>query len=164
MLPAPPASGAFERGPVEIIATDFNEDALEKARQALFRPRSFRSLPDEIRRRYFSEDGKDQMRLNGRLRDRVKFGYLNLVDSDQIKSMCNIDIIFCRNVFIYFSPGAIKEVVDRMYQVLTTPGYLFVASAESLFQITTLFELKEVGGALVYCKDNNNHDTTNPFP
>jgi chemotaxis protein methyltransferase CheR len=157
-------SGAFNRGQIEIIATDFNEESLEKARQAQFRPRSFRSLPDNIRRRYFSEDGKDRMRLVDPLRDRVKFGYLNLADPAQIRSMSNIDIIFCRNVFIYFSPGAIKEVVDQMYRILATPGYLFVASAESLFQITTLFELKEVGGALVYCKDNNNHDTANPFP
>ncbi len=61
-------------------------------------------------------------------------------------------MIFCRNVFIYFSESSIRRTVRLFGQVLVAPGYLFVGASESLLRVTTDFELQEIGGAFVYVK------------
>jgi chemotaxis protein methyltransferase CheR len=137
---------------VEIIATDFNPEALEQARNAIYRRRSFRILPAHLKERYFTplEDGCYQ--LNAEVHRHVTFGHLNLMDSRALAAMNNYDMILCRNVFIYFKDQAIRRVVNAFYHALNPEGYLFVASAESLLRLTNSFELVEVSGAFGYRK------------
>jgi chemotaxis protein methyltransferase CheR len=146
-------AGCFAQGPVEIIATDFNENALKTARLGKYRERSFRALPVELRRRYFIEHPETgYSELAEHVRSRVLFTYLNLVDEAAIQRMSGFQIIFCRNAFIYFSLASTLRVVENFHQVLTSPGYLCVAAAESLLKITALFDLVEIGGAFMYRK------------
>ncbi len=142
----------FEHGSIEIVATDFNVEALTRARKGEFRARSFRSLPDKLRQRYFQPTTENTSQISESIRERVRFEQLNLADEQAMNQYSNFDIIFCRNVFIYFSKEAIENVVKHFHQALNPPGYLFVASAESLLRVTSLFELDEVAGAFVYRK------------
>jgi chemotaxis protein methyltransferase CheR len=64
----------------------------------------------------------------------------------------NSDVVFCRNLFIYFTPDAIREVVTRLASHMPSPAYLCVGSAESLLRLGTSFELKDIGGAYVYVR------------
>lgn len=139
-------------GLIEIVATDFDQESLLIARQATYRERSFRALPAELRRKYFNEHKNGVSSLVEELRSEVKFHYLNLVDREAMARYSGFDIIFCRNVFIYFDTPTIEIVANRFFQALNTPGYLFLGAAESLLRLTTPFELSEIEKCFVYTK------------
>lgn len=145
-------AGRFLHGPIEIIATDFNMDALAAARKGIYRQRSFRGLPPEIFNRYFTTTTNGQFQLDSGILARVDFRYANLLNPADVPGPGVFDIIFCRNAFIYFSETAIRQVIGQFHKVLTPSGYLFVAAAESLLRITTAFQLVEVGSAFGYQK------------
>lgn len=138
---------------VEIIATDMSEKALTAARTGVYRSFSFRSLPLDMKQRYFLPESNGRMRLVDSIRNQVQFMRLNLVDEVEMGKMCNFDIIFCRNVFIYFSQPTIKKVVQSIYNSLNAPGYLFVSAVESLLRTTTLFDIVTIGDAYGYLKN-----------
>ena len=148
-------AGRYLQGKIQIVATDFNQTALAQAREGVYRQRSFRSIPPEVKERYFipvqSHPG-DRYRLIDSIRERVDFAYLNLFDENSMAGVSGYDIIMCRNAFIYFSDSAVRRVVDHFYQAINDAGYLFVASAESLLRVTNRFALMEIGGAFGYLK------------
>lgn len=145
-------AGQLLNGSVEIIATDMSQKALDLARNGLYRSRSFRSLPDHLQERYFAPNEDGCLRLADSIRSRVRFIRLNLVDPAIVNKMHGQDIIFCRNVFIYFSKPTITAVARNLYQCLNTPGYLLVASVESLLHTNTEFDFVDVGSAFAYLK------------
>jgi len=144
-------AGCFDRGPIEIIATDFDQEALMLARDGVYRERSFRALPGELRRAYFTPE-EHGMRLAEDIRARVSFVYLNLADPAAMAEMRDFDMIFCRNVFIYFREAMIQQVAEKFYRALRAPGYLFLGAAESLLRIPTQFQLTEIAKSFVYVK------------
>ena len=153
-------AGRYLYGKIQIYATDFNQTALAQAREGVYRQRSFRSIPADVKERYFiplrgqhsGEHAADRFRLIDSIRERVDFAYLNLLDENSMAGVGGYDIIMCRNAFIYFSDSAVRRVVDHFYQAINDAGYLFVASAESLLRVTNRFALMEIGGAFGYLK------------
>jgi chemotaxis protein methyltransferase CheR len=75
------------------------------------------------------------------------------VDAD-IALLATAPVIFCRNVFIYFSAESMSRTVATFYRLMPRPGHLFVGASESLLRLNTDFDFREIGGALVYVKDN----------
>lgn len=144
-------SGWLHKMQLEITASDASPAAVTKARRGLYRERSFRALPPELRARYFSEEN-GEWRVDSQLHRRVRFQMANLMDPAAVTALAGVHVIFCRNVFIYFSPESIRQTVQRFHQHMATPGHLFVGAAESLLKITNDFDLREVGGAFVYRK------------
>jgi chemotaxis protein methyltransferase CheR len=144
----------FLDGEIEISATDLNQEALARARAGIYRARSFRSLPQPIFDAYFTIIPNNQFLLSDDIRGRVHFSHLNLADQKVMALKRNYDIIFCRNVFIYFAPAAIKQVIAHFYEALNSPGYLFVAAAESLLRFTTRFDFTEIGDVFTYIKSD----------
>jgi chemotaxis protein methyltransferase CheR len=144
--------GLFDRGLVEIRASDGSEAALARARAGVFRERAFRALPPQLLEQYFTAaDGR--WRIDPRLHRRVvSWDRVNLMDQDEVRRRAAVDVILCRNVFIYFSEAGIRRVVNTFADELNTPGYLCVGAAESLLRVTTRFDLQEIGGAFVYVK------------
>jgi chemotaxis protein methyltransferase CheR len=142
----------FSDGLIEISATDLNNDALARARAGIYRSRSFRSLSQTIKDSYFTRLSEHEFALSNDIRARVHFSHLNLMDQKMMVLRRNYDIIFCRNVFIYFSPAAIRDVTANFFRALTKPGYLFVAAAESLLRYTNRFEFTEINGIFAYQK------------
>lgn len=145
-------AGWFERGvPIEIIASDISTSAVKKAQQGVYRNYSMRNLPDHLRSKYFREY-LGTWQIVPELLLRVKWTNANLISKAQIAPLALSNIIFCRNVFIYFSEGKIRKVVQTFFDFMPSPGYLFVGSSESLLKLTTDFELDEIGGTFVYIK------------
>lgn len=144
-------AGWFARGAIEIYASDASPSALERARQGLYRERSFRNLPAPLRDKYFSPE-EGGWRAAGDLHGRIKWANVNLMDEQSVAIFAAASVIFCRNVFIYFSEQAIRKTVAQFAQRMTRPGYLFVAASESLLKLTTQFQFQEIGGAFVYVK------------
>lgn len=140
--------------PIEILASDASEAALAKARTAVYRARSFRVLPPELRAKYFRETAEGS-ELDPRIRERVKFRWANLVNLGQFTELGLVSVIFCRNVFIYFSPGTIAKVVSAFAEHLPPRGPLMVGASESLLKLTDKFELQEAEGAFIYVRKNS---------
>lgn len=141
--------GGWGDHPIEIIASDASEAALAKARQGVYRERSFRALPGHLRAKYFEPHPEGTM-LRADLRSRVTFHWANLLDLSDFAPAREVEVIFCRNVFIYFSRAAITRVVASFAERTPIGGHLFVGAAESLLNLTTAFTLGEIDGAFVY--------------
>lgn len=147
-------SGAFTQASIQIHASDASEAALAKAAQRRYGKRSFRQLPDHMRDKYFTRaDGKEEWTVSNDLFARVtSWSRINLVSHVESAALSTCDVIFCRNLFIYFSPATVTEVVTRLGLSMPSPGFLCVGAAESLLRLSTVFELKDLGGAYVYVK------------
>ena len=142
-------AGWFRRGQIEIVASDASVTALEKARRGVFRERSFRHLPEQLRAKYF-QSVPHGWSIVPELLVRVRFHRANLVVPSEIAPLANSPIIFCRNVFIYFSSEAIGRTVNAFAARMPPGGRLFIGASESLLRLRTPFELQELGGAFNY--------------
>jgi len=134
-------TGMFEAGSIEIIASDINKKVLEKAKQGLYNKKSFsfRTMPKEILDKYFiSLD--EEYKVRDSIRLMVDFRYLNLLDENIEEKVGKVDIIFCRNVLIYFDTKAINKVINSLYNVLKAEGYLLLGHAETITGMNTGFE------------------------
>lgn len=139
---------------ISILATDINQRFLARAREALYGSWSFRETPDAVRERYFiPESGR------WRLRDEVKrdvvFAHLNLVEPSYPSPQLGIiafDIIFCRNVLIYFDEPTTQQIVQRLYDSLIPGGWLVVGHAEPNIELYRQFETHNAPGAVLYRK------------
>lgn len=141
----------FMRAPIEIYASDASSSAIAKARGGLYRERSFRSLPPAIKEKYFREENGG-WRVAPEIHARIKWTTANLLADSEVRHLGKASVIFCRNVFIYFSEKTIRKTVRLFFDAMPAPGYLFVGASESLLKLTTDFELEELAGAFVYVK------------
>lgn len=140
--------GKLAKG-VEIVATDISKTVLEQAKAATYDNMSLaRGMSDERKQRYFKDVGNRQWELRKEFRDRVRFTELNLMQS--YLSMGKFDIIFCRNVLIYFSADLKQDIIGRMASALNPRGYLFLGSSESLAGHSDMFDMVRSGGAVYY--------------
>ena len=144
-------AGWFDRMPIEIYASDASHAAIAIARRGIYRKRSFRSLPPALHEKYFTE-ADNGWQVEPKLHARVRWATANLAAPAEVAVLARVPIIFCRNVFLYFSPAVIRRVVHTFGEHMTSPGYLFVGVSESLLRLTDMFELREVGGAFVYVR------------
>lgn len=146
-------AGWLARAPIEIRASDASPAAIEKARRGVYRERSFRNLSAELRAKYFTQEGETKTwRIDAKLHAGVEWGVVNLMDEAEVAPRAAADIIFCRNVFIYFSNQSISRTVRTFAAHIRPPGYLCVAASESLLRLTEDFELREIGDAFVYVR------------
>ena len=142
-------AGWLDRVPIEITASDASPALVERARRGVYGERSFRNLPLELREKYFRRENGG-WRVDPRLHERVRWAVANLMNPDEVGSLAAAHVIFCRNVFIYFSDAAIQRVVRLFAERMLPGGHLFLGAAESLTRISSRFELTEAGKAFVY--------------
>jgi chemotaxis protein methyltransferase CheR len=145
------AEAGFGAHPIELLGTDASPVALQKAQSAIYREKSFRTLPLPLRQKYFAPV-VGGWKLSPEIVARVKFKRVNLFESAEVAPLARVQAIFCRNVFIYFSPHAIRQTVATIASKMPAGGCLFVGASESLLRMTTDFELQEIGGALAYIR------------
>lgn len=142
----------FSKANIDIFASDLSQDAIVKARKGVFRENSFRSCPEYYKKKYFEEVSPGLYKIKDEIRQKVSFGKLNLLDTNRIYLLGYLDIIFCRNVIIYFDDKAKKRVVDMFYDRLYPQGFLLLGHSESLITITTKFKLRHFKNDMVYQK------------
>src|SRR5215203_5651495 len=112
-------SGWFERADIEIHASDASTAALERAQKGVYRERAFRALPADLKDKYFKPHGKE-WHVSPALGKRVRWTRANLLSADQTALLSTVSAIFCRNVFIYFSPAAVRRVVESFGKRMIT--------------------------------------------
>ncbi|MGC8872887.1 MAG: CheR family methyltransferase [Chloroflexia bacterium] len=143
--------GLPPRRPVEIWATDISPRALEVAREGLYRTRDLERVEVDYRKRYFRPEG-DSFRVIPALRELVRFQEMNLVATPFPPGFQGMDVIFCRNVTIYFRIETCRRLMRALYDCLDEGGYLFIGFAETLWRVFDAFQRVEAGGAFFYRK------------
>jgi chemotaxis protein methyltransferase CheR len=145
-------AGLLGQYPIDIVATDGSAEMIARARRGSYGERSFRQLPAELKAKYFKQDVGDRWRPLDVLRKPIRWGVANLAVPDEVKRHAACDVIFCRNVFIYFSDEAIRSTVRIFAEFLSPDGFLFVGASESLSRLGVEMELAEVDGAFTYVR------------
>lgn len=147
-------AGWFAKTAVEIHASDASDAALARAKAARYGRRSFRQLPVPLWEKYFTvlPDGAAWMPRPELSRRVSSWSRVNMMNALETAGRDGSDVIFCRNMFIYFSPSAVRDVVARLAAMMPSPGFLCVGAAESLLRLNSGFELQDLGGAYVYVK------------
>lgn len=133
---------------IQIIATDISSTVLEQAKQARYDKIAIgRGLAEDFKTRYFQKTG-DQWEVTETIRKRVQFRQLNLMQSYAL--LGRFDIIFCRNVLIYFSSEAKQDILERMTGGLNQGGYLVLGGSESPGNAGRHYAMERHGGGMVY--------------
>jgi len=135
----------------EILASDISHSVLRSAGRGLYSSYSVRNVPEHYMKRYFSQDGQD-FQLARPIMDAVKFRNLNLVGDLRMPDARDFDIVFCRNVLIYFDQKAKQKAVSFLYDSLRPGGLLFIGSSESLHNVTRAFRPMTIDKVVVYEK------------
>jgi chemotaxis protein methyltransferase CheR len=135
----------------EIIATDISHEVIARAREGIYGERSLRSLPEHMRLRYFERRGDGNWRVSQELRQGVEFRVHNLLQEEPPER--HFELIFCRNVMIYFDKATQRRLVDeRFAEVLDAQGYLCIGHSESLTGTSRRFRYVRGLKAPVYRK------------
>ncbi len=145
-------SGHFSADDVEILGTDLATDAVKMANRAIYGERCFRGDMSGPQRRRWFEPTDGGRRVRDELRGNVSFEVSNLHDDDALGRLGKFDVIFCRNVLIYFSREARARLIARFYEHLNPGGLLFLGHSESLLSLETPFAFAPVGRELVYIR------------
>jgi chemotaxis protein methyltransferase CheR len=135
----------------EIVGTDVNTEVLDAANRGVYSARALRNVEGDWLRRYFRPDGP-HFRLNDEVRRGVRFEYGNLTQAPLPRSSSGHDIVFCKNVAIYFRPEMTRRLVRGLHESLADGGYLLLGHSESLWQMAEGFALVEHEGAFCYRK------------
>ena len=144
-------SGLFGDWDVEIFGNVISRKVLSAARRAVYSKNAFRETDEEQIRKWFEPVGGG-LQVKEEARRLVTFGHLNLLDEQMIGLVGQMDLIFCRNVLIYFDKDAKKRVLRVFHDRLQPGGYLLLGHSESLINLTSDFELMHLKNDLVYRK------------
>ncbi len=140
---------------ITLLATDINPRFLRKAAEGIYGEWSFRETPEWMRARYFKRQKDGRFKLSAHIRRKVTFSYLNLAD-DVYPSLLNntnaMDVIFCRNVLMYFTSAGAKKVTRNLHRSLLENGWLIVNPTETSATLFPLFTAVEFPGAVLYRK------------
>ncbi len=136
--------------PVRITGVDIDSEALDRARAACYGENAFRRVDPKVRERHFLQSAPGRWRLDERIRSMVQFHQANLADPTWARALPPQDIIFCRNLLIYFGDDTIRKVVDSFYDLLRPGGSLFLGHAETLSRVPTKFVAVRRPGAIYY--------------
>lgn len=138
-------------GGVSILGTDISNTMLEHCQRGEYDGLALaRGLSPERHARFFEECGKGMMRVKDNVRKNVSFRHLNLLDSYTL--LGKFDIIFCRNVLIYFSPEVKAKIIRQFAQSLNSRGYLILGASESLSSLNDDFEMLRCNPGIIYRK------------
>lgn len=156
----------FRSWDITILATDLNPHFLQKARHGVYHNWSFRATPSWIKDQYFTRVAENAFEIKPRIRDRVTFSYLNLAEDTYpalINSTNAMDVIFCRNVLMYFKPEYARQATQRFHASLMPEGYFIVSPIEAATLTLAPFQTVNVGGTVLFRKAGRTEQIT-PAP
>ncbi len=136
-------------GGVQIVGTDISASMLNQCKEGVYDSLALaRGLSPERKRQFFEPFGENKMRVNDRVKKLVTFRPFNLLDNYSL--LGKFDIIFCRNVLIYFAPEVKSKILNQFAGSLNPGGYLMLGASESLTGLTDRFEMVRCNPGIVY--------------
>ena len=141
----------FQGWRIEIVGSDISQRVVQIARKGIYGKSSFRATDERYLRRFFVET-PGGYRICDQVRELVTVSQMNLFDADRLALLGKMDVIFCRNVIIYFDQLSKKRVIESFYNTLRSGGYLLLGHSESLMNVSTAFALRHLKSDMVYQK------------
>jgi chemotaxis protein methyltransferase CheR len=135
---------------IEIVGSDIDTEVIAAAEAGIFGKRALMRLSPEVIRKYFTEMDGEQWQILDDLRHSVRFTTANLVEPGGTGSHGRFDVIFCRNVLIYFDDASRRVAAENLYENLAPGGFLCLGHSESMSRISPLFEVCRYSDAIVY--------------
>jgi chemotaxis protein methyltransferase CheR len=136
---------------VEIISSDIDTGILQRARAGKYSQRSVQYLPSHWLSKYFTKAG-DDYQICQDLREAVEFTRVNLSEPADTRPYRNFDVIFCRNLLIYFDDVSRKSAAETFFDALNPGGFLCLGHSESMSRISSLYKVRKFPEAIVYQK------------
>ncbi|HCL57687.1 MAG TPA: chemotaxis protein CheR [Spirochaetia bacterium] len=133
---------------ISILSSDISLKSLMKAKAGYYPKERIEGVPEEYLKKFFIEE-KEGYRIKDEVKNNIRFDYHNLKHDNGER---DFDIIFCRNVIIYFDKQEQERIVNHFYKCLKNPGHLFLGHSESLFGMQTFFKPLKVEGTFIYSK------------
>ncbi len=133
---------------IQVTASDLSLKSLMTAKAGLYSKPKVAGVPQEYLQKYFTEE-EGGYRVNDEIRKLIRFDYHNMKFPTEL---VNLDVVFCRNVLIYFDVAAQKNVVETFWKAMTPHSYLFIGHSESLFGMKTGFKFIRTDWACIYGK------------
>jgi len=138
---------------VELTASDIDTAVLERARAGLYEARSVQNLSEAVKRRYFTRSPGGAWQIVDALRQSVRFVPVNLMDRAQMRPFRGMfDVIFCRNLLIYFDDRSRARAAEELYESLAPGGFICLGHSESMTRMSSLFTIRKFPDAIVYQK------------
>lgn len=137
---------------VEIIASDIDTRILDQARNGIYGKRAVQYLSPRLLERYFQPHGQGNFQVCELLRESVRFSQVNLNDARDTASYKDFDIIFCRNLLIYFDDASRASAAQTIFHALRPGGFICLGHSESMARMSTLFKVRRFADAIVYQK------------
>lgn len=141
--------GRFSDWDIKVIGSDISTAALLKAKRGVYSEKDVLPVPERLRKKYFSRQ-KDRFELVDEVRKLVEFRYTNIINETFL--LKHLDIVFCRNVIIYFRDEIREAIIRNFHRSLNRGGYLFLGHAETIDFNFDGFEFIDLNKALVYKK------------
>ncbi|HEU6442714.1 MAG TPA: protein-glutamate O-methyltransferase CheR [Microvirga sp.] len=135
---------------IEIVGSDIDTQVLQEAQTGDYGDRALSRLPPDVVERYFEPPRDGHRRIIEDLRESVKFTVANLVDPASVAAQGVFDIVFCRNVLIYFDDASRLMAANNLYDSLHPGGYICLGHTESMSRISKRFDLRRFEDAIVY--------------
>jgi chemotaxis protein methyltransferase CheR len=142
-----PLVDAYE---IEIAGSDIDTKVLEHARQGVFGKRALMRLSPYLVEKYFFPVAEENWRILDDLLNSVQFSTVNIVERDETRVHGRFDVIFCRNVLIYFDDASRRLAAENLYENLLPGGFICLGHTESMSRISPLFEVRQFADAIVY--------------
>jgi len=136
---------------VEIISSDIDTKILAQARRGCYSPRSIQNLPKELLKKYFRQNG-DEYQICDDLKQAVEFTRVNLMKAADVRGYRGFDVIFCRNLLIYFDDLSRRQAADTFFDALNPGGFLCLGHSESMSRISSLYQVRKFADSVVYQK------------
>jgi len=133
---------------IEIVSSDIDTAMLRLARTGRYSARSVQHVPPRWLAKYFKREG-DEYQISEELRQSVEFTRVNLAESGETVRYRNFDVIFCRNLLIYFDDLSRKAAAETFYEALVPGGYICLGHSESMSRISPLFQVRKFPEAIV---------------
>lgn len=137
---------------VELISSDIDTQILKKARLGKYSQRSVQHLPPALLKNYFTKCPDGEYQIAQDLREAVEFTRVNLADANDTRHYRQFDVIFCRNLLIYFDDLSRKQAAEVFFDALNPGGFVALGHSESMSRISSLFKVRKFQEAIVYQK------------
>jgi len=148
----------LDRWSITLLATDINHHFLSKAEAGIYTEWSFRNTPGWIRNQYFTKRNDGRFEIIPQLKKMVTFAQLNLAEDvfpSQTNNTNEMDVIVCRNVFMYLSPGHVSTIGRQFHECLIDSGYLLVSPSDTSLELASHFDPVHRSGAILYQRRAN---------
>lgn len=140
----------IEQYDVEILSSDIDTTVLQSAQRGVYSPRAVAQLPKPYLKKYFTPHGDNEWRISRDLVSAVEFSRINLSEPADTRRFRDIDVIFCRNLLIYFDDLSRRVAAEAMFDALNPGGFICLGHSESMSRMSSLYTVRRFPDAMVY--------------